>query len=442
MSLRHRLLLLLLLAAMATTLTATGATWYWARREIDELLDYQLRQQALSLEDKAYLLGQVAVVEPDPEQHIVTQLWDRRGVLRYQSHHGVILERPRHNGYDSVSTEQEDWRVYAMELGPWVVQLAQPLSTRRIIATKAALRLLYPAMAVLPLLALLIWWAVGRVLAPLSSLAQTIGRRDPAALEPLSLANPPQEVGLMVDALNELIARQRALLAGQQDFMADAAHELRTPLMAIRLQLQLLERASSEQERTEALAELKLGMARTTTLVERLLAIARLDSSAVGGAQESVELTGLLERARQEVSTLARERAIDLHIEAESPINVLGEARSLTSLVVNLLENALRYTPEGGRVFASVSATRNGARLTVIDTGPGIPASERTRVFERFHRVPGTKAPGSGLGLAIVKRVADLHRASVNIDDAPGGGALITVNFPPLLEQRAGLRPA
>ena len=201
-------------------------------------------------------------------------------------------------------------------------------------------------------------------------------------------------------------------------------------------------RASSEQERTEALAELKLGMARTTTLVERLLAIARLDSSAVGGAQESVELTGLLERARQEVSTLARERAIDLHIEAESPINVLGEARSLTSLVVNLLENALRYTPEGGRVFASVSATRNGARLTVIDTGPGIPASERTRVFERFHRVPGTKAPGSGLGLAIVKRVADLHRASVNIDDAPGGGALITVNFPPLLEQTAGLRPA
>lgn len=257
MSLRHRLLLLLLLAAMATTLTATGATWYWARREIDELLDYQLRQQALSLEDKAYLLGQVAVVEPDPEQHIVTQLWDRRGVLRYQSHHGVILERPRHNGYDSVSTEQEDWRVYAMELGPWVVQLAQPLSTRRIIATKAALRLLYPAMAVLPLLALLIWWAVGRVLAPLSSLAQTIGRRDPAALEPLSLANPPQEVGLMVDALNELIARQRALLAGQQDFMADAAHELRTPLMAIRLQLQLLERASSEQERTEALVDRK-----------------------------------------------------------------------------------------------------------------------------------------------------------------------------------------
>jgi len=442
MSLRHRLLLLLLLAAMVTTLTATGATWYWAKREIDELLDYQLRQQALSLEDKAYLLGQVAVVEPDPEQHIVTQLWDRRGVLRYQSHHGVVLERPKHNGYDSVSTAQEDWRVYAMELGPWVVQLAQPLSTRRIIATNAALRMLYPAMAVLPLLALLIWWAVGRVLAPLSALAEQIGRRDPAALEPLPQGNLPQEVGLMVDALNELIARQRALLAGQQDFMADAAHELRTPLMAIRLQLQLLERAGSDRDRADALEELKLGMARTTTLVERLLAVARLDSGTAGLAFAPTELASLLERARQEVSPLAQERRIDLHVEAEPPVTVSGEARSLSSLMVNLLENALRYTPEGGRVFASVAATRSGARLTVIDTGPGIPPAERTRVFERFHRVPGTTMPGSGLGLAIVKRVADLHRATVLIDDAPGGGALITVDFPAAREKESALRPA
>lgn len=442
MSLRHRLLLLLLLAAMVTTLTATGATWYWARREIDELLDYQLRQQALSLEDKAYLLGQVAVVEPDPEQHIVTQLWDRRGVLRYQSHHGVVLERPRHNGYDSVSTSQEDWRVYTMELGPWVVQLAQPLSTRRTIATNAALRMLYPAMAVLPLLALLIWWAVGRVLAPLSALAGAIGRRDPAALEPLPQHNLPQEVDLMVEALNELIARQRALLASQQDFMADAAHELRTPLMAIRLQLQLLERAAGEQDKAEALDELKLGMARTTTLVERLLAVARLDSGTAGLTVAPTDLAGLLERARAEVAPLAQARRIDLHIDAEPSVMVIGENRSLSSLMVNLLENALRYTPEGGRVFASVAPTRVGARLTVIDTGPGIPPAERERVFERFHRVPGTTTPGSGLGLAIVKRVAELHGATVLIDDAPGGGALITVDFPGNRTKEPALRPA
>ncbi len=429
MSLRHRLLGVLLLAALATTLTATGATWYWARREIDELLDYQLRQQALSLEDKAYLLGQVAVVAPDPEQHVVTQLWDRRGVLRYQSHHGVDLTRPERFGYGTQSTPGEDWRVYAMELGPWVVQLAQPLATRRDIAAKAALRMLVPTLAVLPLLGLLIWWVVGRVLAPLSALARTISLRDVAALEPLPLDKLPQEISFMVSALNDLITRQRAVLEHQQEFMADAAHELRTPLMAVRLQLQLLERASDVLARQEAMAELKLGVTRTTTLVERLLAVARLDAAA-GGTLEAVELSGLLERARQEVAALATERQINLQVEGEVPALVQGEVRSLSSLVVNLLENALRYTPVGGRVFASATITRTGVRLRVMDNGPGIPVQERERVFERFYRAPGTTMQGSGLGLAIVKRVAALHGATVDIDEAPGGGALITVDFP------------
>ena len=430
MSLRHRLLLVLLLAAMATTLTATGATWYWAKLEIDELLDYQLRQQALSLEDKAYLLGQVAVTAPDPEQHIVTQLWDRRGVLRYQSHHDVELPRPRQNGYDTISTALGDWRVYTMELGPWVVQLAQPLSIRLDIAANAALRMLYPTMAILPLLALLIWWAVGRVLAPLSALAGMIAGREPVALAPLPLAGLPQEVGLMAEALNDLIARQRQVLARQQDFMADAAHELRTPLMAIRLQLQLLERADGPLDREQALSELKSGITRTTTLVERLLAVAQLDAQQHGDARELVDLSQILRRSGQEVQALANERQIELRVESDLPALVAGEARSLSSLVVNLLENALRYTPAGGRVVGGAREARNGVLLTIMDTGPGIPIGERNRVFERFYRVPGTTMSGSGLGLAIVKRVADLHGASVSIEDAPGGGALINVLFP------------
>jgi two-component system OmpR family sensor kinase len=234
MSLRHRLLLVLLLAAMATTLTATGATWYWAKLEIDELLDDQLRQQALSLEDKAYLLGQVAVTAPDPEQHIVTQLWDRRGVLRYQSHHDVELPRPRQNGYDTISTALGDWRVYTMELGPWVVQLAQPLSIRLDIAANAALRMLYPTMAILPLLALLIWWAVGRVLAPLSALAGMIAGREPAALAPLPLAGLPQEVQCAIRpgrSSMPLVARPEAVAAfglGMANYLqAAAAGQLR-----------------------------------------------------------------------------------------------------------------------------------------------------------------------------------------------------------------------
>ena len=431
MSLQRRLLVVLLLATLVTTLTATGATWYWARHEIDQILDYQLRQQALSLEDKAYLLGSVAVVDPDPEQQVVTQLWDQHGVLRYQSHPGIVLSLSTQRGYSTARDNNADWRVYALQLGPWIVQLAQPLSIRRNIATNAALRMLYPTLALLPLLALLIWWAVGRVLAPISALATAISRRDPAVLEPLAHSGLPQEVGLMAEALNDLIARQREVLARQQEFMADAAHELRTPLMAISLQAQLLERAATEDAREEVLGELRQGIARSTTLLERLMAVARLDASDPQTEFSSLDLAPILARARQEVAALAAARHIDLVVRIADHVAIQGEARSLTGLCVNLLENALRYTPEGGRVLASVMAGTPGVCLNVMDNGPGIPLAERTRVFERFYRMPGTVHPGSGLGLGIVRRVAELHGATVEIDDAPGGGTSVRVNFPP-----------
>ena len=431
MSLQRRLLVVLLLATLVTTLTATGATWYWARHEIDQILDYQLRQQALSLEDKAYLLGSVAVVDPDPEQQVVTQLWDQHGVLRYQSHPGIVLSLSTQRGYSTARENNADWRVYALQLGPWIVQLAQPLSIRRNIATNAALRMLYPTLALLPLLALLIWWAVGRVLAPISALATAISRRDPAVLEPLAHSGLPQEVGLMAEALNDLIARQREVLARQQEFMADAAHELRTPLMAISLQAQLLERAGTEDAREEVLGELRQGIARSTTLLERLMAVARLDASDSQTEFSSLDLAPILARARQEVAALAAARHIDLVVRIADHVAIQGEARSLTGLCVNLLENALRYTPEGGRVLASVTARTPGVCLNVMDNGPGIPLAERTRVFERFYRMPGTVHPGSGLGLGIVRRVAELHGATVEIDDAPGGGTSVRVNFPP-----------
>lgn len=431
MSLRRRLLVVLLLAALVTTLTATGATWYWARHEIDQILDYQLRQQALSLEDKAYLLGSVAVVDPDPEQQVVTQLWDQRGVLRYQSHPGIVLSLSTHRGYSTARENNADWRVYAMQLGPWIVQLAQPLSIRRNIATNATLHMLYPTLALLPLLALLSWWAVGRVLAPISALATAISRRDPAVLEPLTHSGLPQEVGLMAEALNDLIARQREVLARQQEFMADAAHELRTPIMAISLQAQLLERAATEESREEVLGELRQGIARSATLLERLMAVARLDASDSQTELSSLDLAPILARAQQEVAALAAARRIDLAVRVADHVSIQGDARSLTGLCVNLLENALRYTPEGGRVLASVTVSSQGVCLNVMDNGPGIPLAERTRVFERFYRIPGTTHPGSGLGLGIVRRVAELHGAAVEIDDAPGGGTSVRVNFPP-----------
>lgn len=440
MSLRYRLLIVLLAAAIVTSLTATGVTYYWARHEIDELLDYQLKQQALALRDKAYLLGSIAVVEPDPEQHVVIQLWDRRGDLRYLSHRGVEIARPGRYGYADVRGGGRDWRTYSTQLGPWIAQLAQPLQIRRDIAANAAWRILLPTLAVLPLLVGLVWWIVGRVLAPITNLAAALGQRRPNALEPLPTAGLPQEIELMVRALNDLIARLREVLDQQQAFMADAAHELRTPLTAVSLQAELLARAESPSEAAEALAELQQGIARSTKLVERLLTLARLDAASEREAVAAVDLSALLHRAVAERQVLARAQGLELRAEVEPAVTIDGHATQLQSLVDNLLDNALRYTPRGGRVTAALTPRRREVRLVVQDTGPGIPVHERARVFDRFYRVPGTEAPGSGLGLAIVRRVVQLHGGRIDIADAAGAGAEITVWLP--AERGSFIQPA
>jgi len=443
MSLRYRLLIVLLVVAITTTLTATGLTYYWARHEIDELLDYQLRQQALALRDKAYLLGSVTVAEPDPEQHVVIQLWDRRGALRYLSHRAVDIARPVRYGYANVRGSGKDWRVYATELGPWIVQLAQPLQIRRSIAAKAAWRILLPTLAVLPLLAALMWWIVGRVLAPLTRLSKTIARRRSNALDPLPDSGLPAELALMVRALNALIARLKDVLNRQQDFMADAAHELRTPLTAISLQAQLLDRAGPGAEAGEALGDLKRGIARSTQLVEGLLTLARLDAVNERAQPATVDLSALVATAMAEAQALARTRRIALAGRIEAVVVVEGDAPQLRSLVDNLLYNALHYTPLGGQVWVELAPRRREICLSVRDNGPGIPGAERARIFDRFYRVPGTAAQGSGLGLAIVRRVAELQGASVEVSDAPGGGTLFTVLFSidPGLAPAAGNAP-
>lgn len=430
MSLRSRLLLVLLSAITATTVIATGATYYWARHEIDQLLDYQLRQQALALRDKAAVLGTVVVPEPDPEQDFVIQAWDWRGQRVYLSHRGVMLPRSQALGYAEVRVAGMDWRVYAVMLGTHLIQIAQPMQLRRELATQAALKILYPLLAGLPALALLVWWLVGRVLAPLRQLATTIGSREAGRLTPLGTQGLPSEARAMVDALNDLIARLGETLARQREFMADAAHELRTPLTALQLQAQLLTRAQSPADQQEAIAELKAGVQRSAHLVERLLAYARLDAEAGDTAWSLVDVAELAHSCIRELEPRAGAGGITLNA-AIAPVTMEGNAAGLRSLLLNLLDNALRYTPAPGVVALDVSATATTVTLEVTDTGPGIPAAERSRVFDRFYRIPGTQAQGSGLGLAIVKRVVAMHGGEITVDAGSGGvGARFMVRLP------------
>lgn len=430
-SLRSRLLGVLLTAVVLSTAVATGATYYWARHEIDQLLDYHLRQQALALRDKAFMLGTVVVPEPDPDQDFVIQAWDWRGQRVYLSHRGVVLPRSAEPGYSDIRAGDTAWRVYAMVLGTHLVQIAQPMRLRRELATEATLKILYPLLAILPILALLVWWSVGRVLSPLGRLAQTIASRDAATLAPINAIDLPHEARLMVEALNDLIARLQHSLTRERAFMADAAHELRTPLTALQLQAQLLARAGSAEEQAEAAAALRAGVQRAAHLIDRLLAYARADLADESVPRETLDFSALASECVQDFAERARAQGLELHVAITPSLRVSGQATALRSVVSNLLENALRYTPSPGRIALDLTPEHDRCILQVTDTGPGIPPAERTRIFDRFYRIPGTATEGSGLGLAIVRRVVERHRGEVMVASGPGGqGACFRLSLP------------
>jgi two-component system OmpR family sensor kinase len=316
-----------------------------------------------------------------------------------------------------------------------VIQVAQPMRVRERQAVGLALRTLTPFVLLLPMLVIFIWFAVGHSLEPFKRLTSLVESRKVTALDSLPAANLPREVQPLVGALNDLLRRLGAALERERGFMADAAHELRTPLTALYLQMGTLARATTEAERADAMEKLSAGVQRAIRLVEQLLSLARQEPRADVGRRR-VRFDDLAREVVAEMVLLADARKIDLGISASQPAYVLGDPEALRTLVRNLVDNAVRYTPVGGTVDLSVQefdepGSRHGAVLRVVDTGPGIPADERQRVFDRFYRPPGTSPPGSGLGMAIVKAIADAHGASIKLDNAPSASGLaVTVSFP------------
>ena len=430
MSIRRRLLLALLAALFLVGLASSGATWYAVHQEAKRLFDYQLEQMALSLRDHVLQssdgpLGQV--LEPLQYDFIV-QVWDPRGAVVYLSDRGIVLP-PSASGLQTVRADGADWRVFTLPQKDKTIQVAAPLSLRSDRSFSMALRILVPLLASIPLFAVLIWLVVGKGLQPLVEITRAIRRRAPASLEPLPERALPEEVTPVVRELNALLARLGDALETQKQFTADAAHELRTPLTALPMQVQLVERARSPEERRAALEALKAGVRRATRLVEQLLAMARLEPEASGQELREVDLASLAAETAAALEPLAEAKGVELRLAEVGPARLVGDEQALAMLVRNLADNALRYTPAGGRVTLGTRAEDGRAVLEVSDTGPGIPTEERTRVFDRFYRLPGSGSEGSGLGLAIVKRVAQAHGAEIALAEHAPSGLSVTVRF-------------
>jgi two-component system OmpR family sensor kinase len=340
-------------------------------------------------------------------------------------------------GFSTVVTSEGRWRVFGVQAPTKVIQVAQPMRVRARQAVDLALRTLTPFVLLMPVLVIFIWFAVGRALEPLKRLTQLVKARKVTALDPLPDEHLPSEVQPLVGALNDLLGRLGAALERERGFMADAAHELRTPLTALHLQMGTLARATNEAERADAMEKLSAGVQRAIRLVEQLLSLARQEPRA-DVIRKRLRVDDLAREVVAEMVPLADARKIDLGISASQPAYVLGDPDALRTLVRNLVDNAVRYTPVGGTVDLSVQESadpnnsNSGAVLRVVDTGPGVAPEEHKRVFDRFYRPPGTSPPGSGLGMSIVKAIADAHGASIALDTGPNHqGLAVTISFPP-----------
>jgi two-component system, OmpR family, sensor kinase len=433
-SIRRQLLVWLLGGLALAIIAAAFGTYFRAREEANALFDYQLKEMAASLTDAPFAPAPAGAGALGPGSNaLLVQIWDRNGVQLYLSQPHRVLPQNAQLGFTTVDTKSGAWRVFSTLAGSQVVQVAQPMSARRELATSMALRTVVPLLIALPVLALLIWMTIARGLAPLDRVAAAVERRSPALLEPLSESALPREVQPLVGALNGLLGRLSQALAAQRSFIADAAHELRTPLTAVHLQAQLAERATTDAERRAALDDLKGGLERATRLVEQLLTLAREEPGVADRPPATVELPALAREVVADLAPLAAAKRIDLGLNADSSVQVRGDAEALATLLSNLVDNALRYTPEGGRVDVGVATEVGRPVLSVRDTGPGIPEADRERVFDRFVRgsVAAGAVRGSGLGLSIVKRIADRHGADIAVGPGlNGAGVGISVRFP------------
>ena len=434
-SLRTTLLLTLLAAVTVVTAAAAILVDRLAHKEIDELLDYHLRQIALSLRDKTQAGPlELAGDDVDGPFEFVVQMRSRDGATLYESHPGFHLPAVSEIGFSTVRREAEVWRVYAAELGGRRIEVAQPLRIRERLAFRAASRTLAPVLLVLPVLALLVWRLVGRALAPLDRLATSVGARTPAALDAFPEAGVVREALPLVRSLNGLLNRLASALAQQRSFIADAAHHLRTPLAVLRLQAQLVEQACDDEERAAALGELRTAIDREAHVVHQILTLAREEpEAAVARRLAPMPLADVAREVAGDHVLLAEAKGVDLGVvQAADEAVMLGDPASMRVMLVNLVTNAIRYAPRGGRVDVTVgtSAASGTAYVEIADDGPGIPEPERERVFDRFYRLAGASGSGSGLGLAIVKSIVDRHEGRVTLRETPGGGLTVRVEFP------------
>ena len=406
---------------------AGGVSFHFALKEANGLLDHQLSQIARSVDEGSQLPAMQAEFRQEDlaqrRRDFVIQVWVEKEPVR-SSRPGFDLPRIAVPGFSYVSSHQSKWRVYTMIHPHRTVQVSQAEDVRLDIAARSAMYALFPFVLVTPLSWLLVGVVVSRLLRPLASVTEAAIHRDADTHAALPIENVPEEIVPLIRAMNDLISRLGEALQLQRQFLSDAAHELRTPLAALRLQIENLSQHHSREELDTRIGEMRRGAQRASHLVGQLLKIAHYKTQDRPIVRSEVKLNSLVKACIADFIPLADRRGVDLGLIRNDAAIVMGNPEDLRVLIGNLVDNAVRYTPEGGKVDVSVGVSEREAVVEVADTGPGIPTSLQARVFDRFFRAAGQDTKGSGIGLAIVKAIAQRESVEVKLANRQDGQGL------------------
>lgn len=441
-SLQNRLLLLVLSGVALVWLVTSVLTWFDVRHELDELLDGHLAQAAALL-----VVQQAQEMEEEDGQGLDAPTLHRYApkVAFQVFHEGRLALRSANapvapmveagknfsSGFRTVQIKGLAWRVFAAQGARRDVQVyvGEQVSSRNAILWAVLRSTLWPMAVALPLLVLAVWWAVRLGVQPIRQLGRMLAGRQPQALSPVAIAHLPDEMAPMVAALNSLFERIGLLLESERRFTADAAHELRTPIAAIRMQAQVAMGASDNALRQHALQGTLEGCDRATRLVEQLLSLSRLEA-AESPAMADIDLRALAQRVVAELAPKAIGKRQSLEFDASEPCTIPGNETLLAVLVRNLVDNAVRYSPAAAQIRVDVQRQSGQVVLEVEDSGPGLDDADRQRLGERFFRVTGSLESGSGLGWSIVRRIATVHRLKIDVGrSAQLGGLSVRVIY-------------
>jgi two-component system sensor histidine kinase QseC len=429
-----RVFLVVVILAVMTLFTFVAALrgYQSSMLEAERLFDKQLLDTARLI---AHIQTDKTAVNVNRDADIAFQVWEGEELKASSSNAPPEAMAALKPGFDFSNFGAYRWRTVAYldaDSGYWVLA-AERTDLRYTLADNVILESILPVFMGLPLVGLLIWVIVSQGLKPLRRLADELGNKQPVDLSPLSIQAPKSELKQIVESCNGLLERLETSLLREKQFASDAAHELRTPISVLKVQLynisQELPRDSENIERLESTAE------RLEHIVEQILDLYRASPDQFMANFQPIDLTGLVQESLAGEYANFDRKAQAVEFEGE-PCVISGDEFALVTLVQNLLSNANKYTPEGGQVLVSIHSDEAGVTLVVEDSGPGIPQSLRGDIFERFYRVGGDRhqsgEPGCGLGLAIVKRIVDLHSASIEVVDSRfDSGTAFRVTFPP-----------